>query len=55
MQKLIQYFHLLVCFCFLPKVYDQFDTFRVNDVVEFIGILSVDPELANLPGHAQNG
>ncbi|XP_071793559.1 mini-chromosome maintenance complex-binding protein-like [Asterias amurensis] len=39
----------------MVKVYDHFDTFRVNDVVEFIGILSVDPELANLPGHAQNG
>jgi len=27
-------------------VYDDLDTFKVNDVVEFVGVLSVDPSLA---------
>uniref|UniRef100_A0ABM0LV56 Mini-chromosome maintenance complex-binding protein n=1 Tax=Saccoglossus kowalevskii TaxID=10224 RepID=A0ABM0LV56_SACKO len=30
----------------LVKIYDGFDNFRVNDVVEFIGVLSIDPALA---------
>ncbi|XP_022091881.1 mini-chromosome maintenance complex-binding protein-like isoform X2 [Acanthaster planci] len=39
----------------MVKVYDHFESFRVNDIVEFIGVLSVDPELANLPGQDNNG
>ncbi|XP_060597053.1 mini-chromosome maintenance complex-binding protein-like [Ruditapes philippinarum] len=30
----------------LVKVYDDIDKFKVNDVVEFVGVLSVDPSLA---------
>lgn len=30
----------------LVKVYDEFDSFKINDIVEFIGILSTDPTLA---------
>ncbi|ESO96921.1 hypothetical protein LOTGIDRAFT_231720 [Lottia gigantea] len=30
----------------LVKIYDEIDTFKVNDCVEFIGILSVDPAMA---------
>ncbi|XP_050399307.1 mini-chromosome maintenance complex-binding protein [Patella vulgata] len=33
----------------LVKIYDDVDTFKVNDVVEFIGILSVDPAMAQFP------
>ena len=29
------------------QVYDDINSFKVNDVVEFIGILSVDPSMAN--------
>ncbi|KAK3096183.1 hypothetical protein FSP39_024135 [Pinctada imbricata] len=31
----------------LVKIYDEVDTFAVNDMVEFVGVLSVDPSLAN--------
>lgn len=31
----------------LVKVYDDINSFKVNDVVEFVGILSVDPSLAS--------
>jgi len=27
-------------------VYDETETFKVNDIVEFVGVLSVDPCLA---------
>ena len=30
----------------LIKVYENFDSFKINDIVEFIGILSQDPSLA---------
>ena len=30
----------------LVKVYDNFDNYKINDMVEFIGILSHDPSLA---------
>lgn len=30
----------------LVKVYENFDSFKINDMVEFIGILSQDPSLA---------
>lgn len=30
----------------LVKVYENFDLFKINDLVEFIGILSMDPSLA---------
>lgn len=30
----------------LVKIYDDIDQFKVNDMVEFIGVLSVDPSLA---------
>ncbi|KAL4232389.1 hypothetical protein ACF0H5_009957 [Mactra antiquata] len=30
----------------IVKVYDEIDKFKVNDIVEFIGVLSVDPSLA---------
>jgi len=30
----------------LVKVYDNFDNYKINDLVEFIGILSHDPSLA---------
>ncbi|XP_052263772.1 mini-chromosome maintenance complex-binding protein-like [Dreissena polymorpha] len=35
----------------LVKVYDDVDSFKVNDVVEFVGVLSVDPSLAIFPGN----
>ncbi|XP_041476433.1 mini-chromosome maintenance complex-binding protein-like [Lytechinus variegatus] len=31
----------------LVKVYDQMDVFKVTDMVEFVGVLSVDPSLAH--------
>ncbi|KAL3863273.1 hypothetical protein ACJMK2_005038, partial [Sinanodonta woodiana] len=31
----------------LVKLYDGIDSFKVNDMVEFIGVLSVDPSLAH--------
>ena len=30
----------------LVKIYEDFDSYRINDMVEFIGILSQDPSLA---------
>ena len=30
----------------LVKIYDRFDDFKLNDMVEFVGILSQDPSLA---------
>ena len=30
----------------LVKVYDNFELYKINDLVEFIGILSIDPALA---------
>lgn len=30
----------------LFQVYDDMDKFKVNDIVEFVGVLSVDPSLA---------
>ncbi len=30
----------------LVKVYDNFESYKINDIVEFIGILSIDPTLA---------
>lgn len=33
----------------LLQVYDDIDNFKVNDVVEFVGVLSVDPSLAVFP------
>ena len=35
----------------LVHIYDQESTFKVNDMVEFIGVLSVDPGLAVFPDH----
>ncbi|XP_070539996.1 mini-chromosome maintenance complex-binding protein-like [Ptychodera flava] len=37
----------------LVKVYENFDQFRVNDVIEFIGVLSVDPALATINHHQE--
>ncbi|XP_077992480.1 mini-chromosome maintenance complex-binding protein-like [Glandiceps talaboti] len=37
----------------LVKVYENFDNFRVNDVIEFIGVLSVDPALATATQHRE--
>lgn len=31
---------------FFLQIYDETDQFKVNDVIEFIGVLSVDPSLA---------
>ena len=30
------------------QIYDDLDAFAVNDTVEFVGVLSVDPSLASL-------
>jgi hypothetical protein len=35
----------LIYICLL-QIYDDIDQFKVNDVVEFVGVLSVDPSLA---------
>ena len=34
---------------FIAQIYESSDSFKVNDVVEFIGVLSNDPLLANFP------
>lgn len=31
---------------YIFQIYDDIDQFKVNDMVEFIGVLSVDPVLA---------
>ncbi len=33
----------------IVKVYDNADDFKLNDVVEFIGVLSNDPAMVNFP------
>jgi hypothetical protein len=30
----------------LVKVYDNFEQFKINDLVEFVGVLTIDPSLA---------
>ncbi len=30
----------------LVKIYEDFDSYRINDMIEFVGILSQDPSLA---------
>ncbi|XP_011662249.1 mini-chromosome maintenance complex-binding protein [Strongylocentrotus purpuratus] len=37
----------------LVKVYDQIDVFRVAEMVEFVGVLSVDPSLAHFADSEQ--
>ncbi|XP_052773975.1 mini-chromosome maintenance complex-binding protein-like [Mya arenaria] len=37
----------------LVKVYDEIDAFKVNDVVEFVGVLSVDPALARFDNDSE--
>jgi len=37
----------------LVKVYENFDSYKINDIVEFVGILSKDPSLAYM--HDENG
>ncbi|XP_064630611.1 mini-chromosome maintenance complex-binding protein-like isoform X2 [Lineus longissimus] len=36
----------------LVKLYDDSDTFKVNDTVEFVGVLSVDPSMAKFPSES---
>ncbi|KAI0229697.1 Mini-chromosome maintenance complex-binding protein [Lamellibrachia satsuma] len=38
----------------IMKIYDNTDRFKVNDVVEFIGVLSNDPATATFPEKKQN-
>ncbi|XP_074640725.1 mini-chromosome maintenance complex-binding protein-like isoform X2 [Tubulanus polymorphus] len=33
----------------LVKVYEKYDEFKLNDMVEFVGVLSVDPAMASFP------
>lgn len=37
----------------LVKIYDQVDTFKVTEMVEFVGVLSVDPSLARFGNSEQ--
>ncbi|XP_045190600.2 mini-chromosome maintenance complex-binding protein-like isoform X2 [Mercenaria mercenaria] len=39
----------------LVKVYDDIDKFKVNDIVEFVGVLSVDPSLARFQNDREEG
>ncbi|KAJ8025707.1 Mini-chromosome maintenance complex-binding protein [Holothuria leucospilota] len=39
----------------LVKIYDEKDSCKLNDVVEIIGVLSVDPSLATFPESSTNG
>jgi hypothetical protein len=33
----------------LLQVYDDSDMFKVNEIVEFVGVLSMDPAMARFP------
>lgn len=38
----------------LVKLYDDIDKFKVNDIIEFIGVLSVDPSQAYFPDDSED-
>ena len=39
--------------CFVVRFYEDADKFKVNEVVEFIGVLSNDPSMATFPEEKQ--
>ena len=38
----------------MVKVYDESETYKVNDIVEFVGILSVDPQLTQFQNQSDS-
>ena len=50
----MQFFIHVNNFSFVSKVYENIEGFKLNDVVEFIGILSNDPAMVTFPEQGYN-